>query len=74
MIDVATARAQLDRILNHQAPSPTDRNDLAVLMHVASTQQFVRLHGCVIDDHGTAGGEEIWEAARARYVDTVAGR
>ncbi len=55
-------RPRLNRILNGQQPTPTDPTEIATLMHVASTQQFVRLHGCVLDDH--PNGAEIWEAAR----------
>lgn len=73
-IDPVLAHAQLGRILDQHALPPSDRVALAALMHVASTQQFVRLHGCVVDDYGTAEGERIWEAAREVLADLAAER
>ncbi len=67
MNDTDTLRLRLGHIIDHQQPTPTDPVVLADLMHVASTQQFVRLHGCVLDDH--ANGAEIWEAARGVLVE-----
>ena len=63
-ISADLARQRLGEILGGWIPCPDDHRFLAMLMHVASTQQFVRLHDNIIDTYGGTSGERLWEMGR----------